>query len=467
MTYALDLNDAGLLLARAGNDGRAEVLDESPGFALLDHDRVLTGAQAYAKWRLRPRFANNRYFVDLSTQPLPRAVANVTTTADLAFTHLSELLRAHGQGDELLLAVPAGYSREQLALLLGILGECQVAVTGVVDSALAASTDAETPPRSAHLDLQLHRAVLTVFDHDRQSALARTHFEINPRVGLMPLQQAAMQVVSDVFVRKTRFDPMYEAQHEQTLADRLPTVLEALQSDESFEYNMEARSTTYNVDLQRSELLNSLGRHYTEIVQLVQGALRAQEVLPLAISHRLTRWPGLQQQLEAIPQLQVRVLPAEAAALGALRHLNAIRRGPETLALVTRLPAALAAQTAPAQVRPQAVPRELLPTHVLYSGRAYSISQAPLTIGWSVGEGRRAVPLPSGVPGLSRAHCTLVRRDGVVLIEDHSTYGSFINDARVQGSSVLRLGDRLRLGAPGVTLDLIQLVQDDGAPTEV
>ena len=55
---------------------------------------------------------------------------------------------------------------------------------------------------------------------------------------------------------------------------------------------------------------------------------------------------------------------------------------------------------------------------------------------------------------------------GSVVIEDHSTYGSFINDERVVGRTALTVGDRLRLGSPGVTLELIQLVQDDGAPQD-
>ncbi len=90
----------------------------------------------------------------------------------------------------------------------------------------------------------------------------------------------------------------------------------------------------------------------------------------------------------------------------------------------------------------------------------------PLTIGWAV-EGRaRALTLPSALPGISRAHCTVVRRNGAVMVEDHSTYGSFVNDEKVSGRTALTVGDRLRLGSPGITLELIQLVSDDGAPQD-
>jgi pSer/pThr/pTyr-binding forkhead associated (FHA) protein len=52
------------------------------------------------------------------------------------------------------------------------------------------------------------------------------------------------------------------------------------------------------------------------------------------------------------------------------------------------------------------------------------------------------------------------------MVEDHSTYGSYVNEERVAGRTALTVGDRLRLGSPGVTLELIQLVNDDGAPQD-
>ena len=87
-------------------------------------------------------------------------------------------------------------------------------------------------------------------------------------------------------------------------------------------------------------------------------------------------------------------------------------------------------------------------------------------IGWSIDNRRRALVLPSASPGVSRTHCTVVRRNGAVMIEDHSTYGSYVNEERVAGRTALTVGDRLRLGSPGVTLELIQLVNDDGAPQD-
>ncbi len=103
-------------------------------------------------------------------------------------------------------------------------------------------------------------------------------------------------------------------------------------------------------------------------------------------------------------------------------------------------------------------------THVLCDGRAWPLRSEPLTVGTQVPAGLRALPLPPGLPGVSRVHCRLLLRDGIACIEDLSSYGSFINDQRVHGQAALQRGDRLRLGAPGIVLELIELVDEHAAP---
>jgi len=206
--------------------------------------------------------------------------------------------------------------------------------------------------------------------------------------------------------------------------------------------------------------------HYAELQRLVQGARVAGLAIELRVSHRIAALPGLLERFGELRDCQVQVLPRGAAALGALQYESAIRRPPEELALVYQLPTPSAAASSESTVAIESTPAALRPTHVLFQGRAWAISEQPLVIGWSVENARRALVLPTASPGISRAHCTLVRRNGAVMIEDHSTYGSYVNDERVAGHSTLTVGDRLRLGAPGVTFELIQLVKDDGAPQD-
>jgi hypothetical protein len=134
---------------------------------------------------------------------------------------------------------------------------------------------------------------------------------------------------------------------------------------------------------------------------------------------------------------------------------------------VTRLATGLAppAVDSAAIAAPTVSPAER-PTHVAFAGRALPISAAPLTIGSAVPAVLRALQVPGG-PGISREHCQVVRRDGHAWLEDRSTYGTFVNESPVRGAVALRVGDRVRLGNPGITLELIQVVDDDGTPTQL
>jgi hypothetical protein len=465
---ALELIDSGLILVQRQGDA-VRVIGEAPGFAVLEDKETLTGASAAARMRLKPLLAQSNYWRTLSTEPLTRPSRLIGTTADLAFAQVSQMLEPHkNDPDGVLLAVPAGYSREQLGLLLGVVGETGVTVAGLVDAGLAAGSLEPVKARVLHLDLELHQALLTVLEYtgvDRPG-LKRARYEIAQRRGVLALQQAWMKLIAEEFVRKTRFDPLHEASSEQRLLDQLPAWLAQLDAQSPLTLTMQFGDRTLEIELTREQFIAAAEAHYSDLLALVQDARVAGIAIELRLSHRIALLPGLRERFEALRDCTVEVLPQGAAALGALKYEAAIRRPAESLALVYHLPTPRAAGEEAASTHVEATPPPLRPTHVLFQGRAWRISEQPLAIGWSLNGVARALTLPSAAPGVSRSHCSLVRRNGAVIVEDHSTYGSFVNEERVVGRTVLTVGDRLRLGSPGVTLELIQLVNDHGAPQD-
>jgi hypothetical protein len=465
---ALELIDSGLILVQRQGDA-VRVIGEAPGFAVLEDKETLTGASAAARLRLKPLLAQSNYWRTLSTEPLTRPSRLIGTTADLAFAQVSQMLEPHkNDPDGVLLAVPAGYSREQLGLLLGVVGETGVTVAGLVDAGLAAGGLEPVKARVLHLDLELHQALLTVLEYtggDRPG-LKRARYEIAQRRGVLALQQAWMKLIAEEFVRKTRFDPLHEASSEQRLLDQLPAWLAQLDAQSPLTLTMQFGDRTLEIELTREQFIAAAEAHYSDLLALVQDARVAGIAIELRLSHRIALLPGLRERFEALRDCTVEVLPQGAAALGALKYEAAIRRPAESLALVYHLPTPRAAGEEAASTHVEATPPPLRPTHVLFQGRAWRISEQPLAIGWSLNGVARALTLPSAAPGVSRSHCSLVRRNGAVIVEDHSTYGSFVNEERVVGRTVLTVGDRLRLGSPGVTLELIQLVNDHGAPQD-
>jgi hypothetical protein len=171
-------------------------------------------------------------------------------------------------------------------------------------------------------------------------------------------------------------------------------------------------------------------------------------------------------------------LPEAAAARGALFWSQRIVSDAEALPFVTRLPAG---EVAPPTARPrmpsadqplvppgrdEAKParRESPPTHLLHAGRAWPIDNEPFLLGTSIPEGRRGLNLTGATAGISRSHCRVYERDGRVVVEDSSSYGTWLNGDRIDGSALLAAGDRLRLGAPGIEIQLISVVRDDETP---
>lgn len=463
---AVELNDAALIVARAG-DGGIELSAPSPGCALLSDGKVLLGAEAAARARITPLYAQTRYWHQLGLERLPWTAGAVQTQADLAHAQLTQLLEQvpAGADDGIVFAVPPGLSREQLGLLVGVGNESGRPVRGLVDLGVAACANEATSPHVLHLDLQQHQAVVTVLELARsEGALRRTRYEILPGSGSLAIQQALAAAVATLFVRKTRFDPLHEATTEQALFDALPGWLAQIETNEDIEIEMTAGGRSYGVTLTRPAVIEAIEPRLADLQRLVQASRPAGLAVELCVSAVAAAVPGLVGRLSGLRDCRVTLLAAGAAARGALAGSSAILRPADAVALVHRLPVGSAVTPAAAAAATlEALPVEITPTHVLHAGCAHAIHGEPLVLGAAPG-GERALLLPAGTPGLSRRHCTLVARGGVVQVEDHSTYGTFVNDERVTAPLALKVGDRLRLGAPGVTLELIRVMPDDGAP---
>jgi hypothetical protein len=456
MTLALELNDVGLILA-----GDGEILAEEPGYAMLDGAVPETGTAAAQRVRLKPLYASTHYWQDLATAPLPRPMPAAATAAEVAFAQLVAVVRPHlGRGPGTLIAAPPWYTREQLALLLGVAKESGLEPVGMVDAGLAAASLEPAPENVLHLELGLHRAVLTVLDH--AGDLRRTRFDLLPQHGWLALQQAWLDMIASAFVRKTRFDPLHQAATEQRLCDGLPGWLESLRGGDAVSIEIESGGRTHGVELDAADFAEAADAVYAEYARSLQRARPAGSPLHVRLSHRFALLPGFEERLAGIRDCEVTRLPRGAAALGALAYESVLRRGERGLTLVQHLPVPLRAGARRSTAQPAAVPGELRPTHLVLASRAYRIGARALTLGSDVPQGRRALRLEPG-PGISRSHCTLSAEGGAIWLDDHSTYGTFVNGDRIAGRIELRAGDRLRIGSPGVECELVRAVDDDGA----
>lgn len=454
-TLAIHLNDAGLLALR---EGAPRPEPESPGLALFDEGALIVGAPAAAQARLKPRLVHDSFWDRLGTEPVGPPFREGVSRADLAHAHLQAIVEAAGEPvTEAYLAVPGFWSSEALGLLLGVARAAGLPVVGLVDAAVAAASVGHAGEALLHLDLTRHRSVVTAMVQGDE--VVRTRVAAAEGRGGKAFEEQWAAAVASQFVREARFDPLHAGATEQALYDALPGWLGELGLRQSVPASLAAGGREYAIELRRASLLAAAADLYRGLAEQVGLWKRAGEATTILLSARAARVPGLAERLGEIRGVRIVELPLGAAVAGALGHRDRLRGGGDALPFVTRLPSGLTERerrAAPPVLVPHApVAGARRPTHLLHEGTAHAIDARALFVGTAPPSGGRGLVLHGDTTGISRHHCTLQAADGEAVVEDHSSWGTFVNGERVAGRCVLHVGDRLRLGSPGVELLLI------------
>jgi hypothetical protein len=463
---AIQIDDAGVAAVRCGAE---EPVAASPGYALYEiggmgglgrREGLTTGWAAVRKARLLPRHCCTRFWDQLDRVPLREPFPRELSHADLAHAHLSSVWDEAKEGiDRAILLVPPWYSEGELGLLLGISRACGIPVTGMVDSTLAAALGVEGDS-AIHLDIHLHRA--TAVRVTRADRLYRGEVRSEEDIGLIPLLNDWASFLSEKFVKETRFDPLHSGPTEQRLYDSMPDLLDSLRENERELLVLESAQREHSAEIGREEMANAAASVYESLLELARSLTQEDEPI-LRISSRLAALPGFAERLAREVSTNVVPLPPRIAAQSVLHHRNHLphRAGNDgAIPFVLSLPLEnLGADSAVATPAPDAL-REMTerpPTHVLWDGVAHPIEPEPFFIGVAIPEGSRGLNLSGAVAGISRRHVSLRRIEGRLVVEDHSRYGSYLNGRRVEGMAFVKAGDRLRLGTPGIEVQLIEV----------
>jgi hypothetical protein len=450
---AIEIHDAGLVAIREGGAAPSE---GSPGYALFDGGTLLTGRAARRLARQKPRATHTKFWDPLDLSPLPRPFPPKFSRADLAHAQLNAVYRELGAGvDEVLLLVPGWFSSEELGLLLGIANASEIPVAAMVDLALAAALAAESES-VIYLDIHLHRVAGARVGRD--ASVERSAVASSDGAGLVPLENAWAALLAQKFLRETRFDPLHAAASEQALYDRMPGLLDALRDEEEAELEIETGGKTHSIGVSREEIVRAALPYYRKLAGIAESfGLAGGGKDQLLLSPPLAALPGIVELLARDVSGNSVSLPPGAAALSALAYRDRLprRKRSEGLSFVTRWPLR-AEEEAPTP--PLAGPPSTgTPTHVLYRGVAHAIDPPPFLIGVAIPDGHRGLNLSEETGGISRHHVSLHRAQGRLLVEDHSRYGTYLNGERVEREAKVRAGDKLRLGTPGVEVQLIEV----------
>jgi len=443
-TLAIELNDASLAIARPG-----ALIATEPGCAIETGDGLAFGDAALRSSRLRPRDAHDRYWSELGVGPLARPLATARSAADLAHAQLLQLWgRFRESTDEVLLAVPGSFDREQLGLLLGIAEACEMPVTGLVDAALAACAEPYPGWDCVHLEAQLHSFALTrigVSQRGGREAASAEAFEAASRIGVAALRERWARRIAAAFVAQTRFDPLSAGDTEQRLFDALPGWLAAFGSLPSATVEFRVGQTARSIRLERKELVAEAAELYERLAERVAAARRPGRGLALRVGAVLAGLPGATERLAEIPGVRVVELAPGAGALGALACAPQVRSAAGEIALVRSLACRAPAGQLPALRPDELDDRASEATHLLIRATAQPIGDAGLKLRVDETGRLRIVAKPLDEP----ADFALERSGDGLRLACAGRVGVLVNSMPAESGARLRSGDRIAAAGSG------------------
>ncbi len=275
-----ELNDACLRWA-VGDE-----VTESIGIALVESDgSVVFGNDAVAQSRLRPTHISSEYWHRLDTQPIKARAGAIQHHADLVYAQLMELKGRSPSGAQVDIIVPSSMSESQLSMLLGVAQHAKLEIGRVVDRAVLETAAVSNGVDSViHLEMTLHQCVVS------QVAKEDGYWEVRQvksvsGAGYLDFLESWSRGASELFVKETRFDPLHDAQSEQTLIDLLNKSFEAGHLTSGLTIELSGRRL--EVTAAKIEEWGSapLGRIAKAVDELLPGSGSGSEAAQDAIAH--------------------------------------------------------------------------------------------------------------------------------------------------------------------------------------
>ncbi len=386
-TAIIELNDSGILChaGTALQDNTSSVAQQivqaSPGYALLQPHGVITGQQALQQAWLHPQQSFNQYWYQLSLSPLSISNEHARHHADLAYAQLQQLYADADKPRQMIFAMPGNTTAEHLAILLGLVKASPFNAAGLVDAAVAAASQAGLQGKLVHADIQLHTTVLSQLNS--ASVVARETVSQYPDISLKTIYDIWAQFIADRFIREYRYDPLHTAAGEQQLRDRLPDWINQLNSQTEIETELSAPQGNFRLRLQRSEFIAANQQRWQRLVE----ALADKPFDYLLLSHRLANLPGVIAYLKEEGHNNIVTLAVDATIAACLAQSNAIcdavdnKNDDTQLSFITALPTL--SSTPNPESPPASSPQNSkgVASHLLQGHRAYALAQGLVLLG--------------------------------------------------------------------------------------
>ncbi len=445
------------------NDSAVTVSDESgllvrsPGFALVGDRGLEVGRAAEQQARLRPTSSFNKFWHQLSLEPLGYSIGNIRHFADLAYAHLLHVAEEAELEGDVIFAVPGNFTSQQLGILLGIARQCPFSPVGVVDAALASTVKLVNRPTLMFADIQLHQALLTRFSiidgHLQRESVVQI-----PEAGLQNFYNLVMQLATGLFIQQCRFNPQHDAATEQQLYNAVPGWLaEFGENRSSLLMELKTSTAVHQAKLPWETLLQRLADFYSRISQQIASVAGTSDT-QLVVSASLAGLPDFSRSLSQHGEFQI----ARPEILGrtCIELAGQINGTDDGFRFVTSLPAGEVATTHRKQSEDDSFQeaQAAAPTHVLFGSDAVPLGRVTVSNRTTVGgadrvSGRSIEMSVNGLPD----YLGQIEKEGGQVCLVCGEAGALINGEKVSGKRPLSLGDLVQFAEHGEQIRLIRV----------
>lgn len=424
----IDLNDTNIRVGKG-----EQILFNSPGYAVIKDDKIAFGTQAAKLNRIYPRSTHDDFWYRFSQDAIQSSSNQIRHNADLAYMQLAEINEQTDDSENWLIAVPASFNQEQLALLLGLLKAANYADVQLIDSALLASIDSLNKGEYLHLDMQLHQSVLTSLETDDKHRVITSN--VLPETGLLGIYEQCAKLISNEFINQSRFDPHHHAESEQLLFENIPICLSKLTTSSMSKLDLEYQGNSYSANITREAIMETLSPIYDNFYKHIE------ESKQLLLSHRFRILPGFMDRLS-----NARLLDEFAVFTSAKKYLTLLNDADSNANYLSELPAIEGTEelTIPHTESRQATDI----THILIDNIAYKLNEKGCYIA-----SNNKIETSLG----SNTQFSIQSYNGHYSIQAENRSQVSLNNVIVNDKQLLKLGDSIKTAGSETSSTVIKV----------
>jgi len=435
----LELNDYQINLTMA------DLTIQTSGYATIDKGKLLLGQSAQAQARRQPLVSYQHYWNQLNVEPIQTSNAKLRHHADFAHQHLLGLHdESQGKLKQLVLSLPASFTHQQIALLLGICQQCPFEVIGIIDSAVPAVAGIAEQGKHLYIDIQLHQCLVSQIDVAGDINVTNT--DIVAGTGISHLFTNFARYLANEFISQCRYDPMHDADAEQQLFNLLNDLIDSDNQQEECQLTLAG----HQVSLNRQTLI----RHATPLFDSVFDAIDAAKAFDkIYVSERVVAIKELYHGLTQRYESAIKTVPSNNLSQQIINNINAICGNEQGLVYTTELPnPGVVKANSKTSTRTNT---RTSPTHLLIDDCAYPLSAKPWYISSTTDHGLSASVQPQD------SHFAIVLDvDHIRLSLGQNPLSKvWVNGQQAQDAQVLASGDKISLSEQADTHNSLRCIR--------